>query len=270
MAEYFEGCKDINNCELRSSNGKTCLTCIIYEQWIPIHHEIIRCGATLECKLKRLLGVRLEEKKTFEEKLNTTIGPKAIGNIHSAISQNSIFSSVMEDYIEVERNLLYESPICGKYIIDQYQLCRTVRVFGSTKRFLWKSSEWDISLSEYLNFYYDASDSYEFDEKCKCDTPKKQKKKDGNFVVDLGILSFKVPFFHLSIEEGFKIQFYDGEQIYPQSLIRGGDIELNAKWLSHYQQEILGFPDNMLKAKIIPFDLLEKYPEIISPATINI
>ncbi len=257
MAEFFEGSKDIAHAEFTSENGKTMVACVVYERWVPIHQETIRCGATLECKLKRHLGVKVEEKRKFEEKLSATVGLKAIGNIQTAITEKSSISSVMEDYVEVERNLTYEAPRCGKYQIHLFQLARFVQVSGSTRRFLREPLEWTSSLSEHLNFYYDASDSSDYDVSCDSEEPKQKEQKGGHYLVDLGVLAFRAPYYHL--EDGFKISFFSAEEHYPQQLVAGGEIQVDPSWLSPYQNECLGSPKSNLKATITPFHQLKKY-----------
>lgn len=261
MADYFAGERDVLHIELSAKSGKVRLACRVFEHWVPIYQEVLRCGATSTCRLKRRLGVKDEERIGFEEKLGTSIGPKAIGTIKAQI-QNSLSSSrVWEAENESERSVTFTSPICGRYNVEQYQLALTTYVRGE-ERSLFKRHEWDASLTELLSFFYDQSRSFDFDESCDCKKPTdKPVQANGRFLVDMGAVKVQVPFSYAF--PGFELHFANVRITLPQSLIGGGELLVKREWFHESTHSLISdeMPEQMM-ARLVPYTQLREYSRV--------
>jgi hypothetical protein len=229
---YFSGQRDVLHLTRKSKDGRTRYALLAYEEWIPLHHDALACGASNTSRIRCKTGVKREEKSGFESEVSSALGIENLLHLKSKLKGTRASTDLWEEEHEMERTVVFTAPQCGSYSIRQYQLSLTTH-FRSQRKSLFGTKAIQCSLTERLPFYHDGSISTEREARCNCpppDQPIVRMPTDLRFVLQVGSVSTVLP---ASFEtSGFTLRLPNHNLRSPQTLIAGGELEIRREWLA--------------------------------------
>ena len=214
------------------------LECEIFEEWRPIIHDLVRCGATQSHKLVRKIGVERSEAQVIETALKASVGFTGFANFQSDVKAKIQQEVRLNEETTTERVVTFTSPKCGHYRALQYQAVRTYRLKYEDKRWLHRDS-WSQTFTEYTPRFHDASKSVPFDPDCLCkeDTSRDY---DGLVMMNFGNLS-KVVGFH-ELDNGFLFDLDQDKVVVQLADAQSGIVSIPAESLSEAVLFLLNAP----------------------------
>jgi hypothetical protein len=192
MAEYFVGKRETTRFTVELHKGKVVIGCTVWEYWMPLVNDTVKCGAQITHSLKRSTGIKATEKTSLENSLQASIGVKDLAQIKASAKEHVSHEISWETISEESRSFTFIAPECGRYLAVQYQKLRDYQFLFQEKKFLHKNS-WQSYMTEYTSCYHDDSKQIDVDPDCKCKVPDPGD-YDGLLRVDFGNTSMLVPF----------------------------------------------------------------------------
>lgn len=200
---FFEGEREVARFTIRKG-AKQLAICSVYEEWMPLLKESVKCGASLSCRVTKRLGVSQTEINSLEETIKGKMGIKSFAELEDSIKKTLQSQRVWSDVSETERTVEFKAPECGRYDAEQFQLSRKTEVVLRKDRLFRKPEIMRTTIDEPLHVFHDSSLITNSDQSCNCDD-KGSANIDGYFIGAAENLTINVPYSF--VREGLVILF---------------------------------------------------------------
>lgn len=250
---FFEGEREIARFIIRKG-AKQLAICSVYEEWMPLLKESIKCGASLSVRVTKRLGVSKTEINSLEETVKGKMGIKSLLELEDSIKETLKSEQVWSDFSETERNVEFRAPECGRYDAEQFQLFRKTQITLKKDRFFRKPEVIRKTIGEPLHVFHDNSKITNSDQSCNCDD-KKGENIDGYFVGTVANLTMNIPYSF--IREGLVLLFEENSKKLLQSDSIGATIQIPIDWLNESQKILLDEVEDPLLITLAPRTGLE-------------
>ena len=124
MAEYFTGRRETVHFTGELNSGKVMVECTVWEYWMPLIIDCVKCGAQVTHNLKRSLGIKETDKTALENSLQASIGVKDLAELKASAKKHVSTELCWETLSEETRSVTFSAPPCGRYLALQYQKIR--------------------------------------------------------------------------------------------------------------------------------------------------
>lgn len=234
--EYFTGQKELARFTM-SQGKRRVLVCSVYDEWMRLIVETVRCGASTSCRVTKRVGASRKDVEALEAGVKNKLGVKSLVELESTMKESLSQEKVWSETTETERSVEFTAPECGRYDIEQFQLVRTTEITMRTQRLLRKPEIATLAVADHLHQFYDNSQVVRNDENCNCDEPPNEE-VDGYFNGTTNCISFTVPYSF--VHEGLKVWFGRNYVTLIQSDLVGATLQIPLTWLSDLQRFLMG------------------------------
>lgn len=194
MAVYFTGRKEVNSFAIPLDNGRSSLSCKIYEHWQDTDNTTTaRCGDPGVIEVKKVVGITERDEQALKSTIEGTIGVKGLAEVKSKIEASVKHEISFQTEESTSKTSTFSSPQCGRKTMFVYQLVREYEFSYSRRRWGWTKS-WERKIREKTNTHDFMPDIEEYDESCNCKNPPTPENFDGMVVMDMGNVSIRAPY----------------------------------------------------------------------------
>ena len=204
MATYFIGRNEVDSFTLRLDQGRSSITCKIFEHWEDTDNTTTaRCGDPGVIEEQKVVGITERDEHTLKSSIEGTIGAKGIAEVKSKIEASIKHEVSFHKEESTSKTTTFSSSKCGRKTMFVYQLIREYEFYYSRRKWGFTKS-WERKIRERTNVHDFMPDIDDFDENCNCKRPLKPENFDGMVVIDMGNISIRAPY--RRVPEGVEVK----------------------------------------------------------------
>lgn len=194
MATYFTGRKEVGSFTMPLDDGKSSISCKIYEQWQDTDNTTTaRCGDPGVIEVKKVVGITERDEQTLKSSIESTVGVKGFAEIKSQMEVSVGREIRLHVEESTSKTSTFTSPKCGRKTMFVYQLVRDYEFSYSRRKWGWTKS-WERKIRERSNIHDFMPDIEDYDENCNCKNLPQPESFDGMVVMDMGNISVRAPY----------------------------------------------------------------------------